>query len=253
MVDHAHRRLPRAPGVPGLEGVPDARLALHVPVLSGPIETSPERPAPRVRRRVLRGGLALIAALALLELALRLLGPDLPGGQTLLYHPDDRGRYDGAATLEELLQRSVMGFEPGTLWQGFVKNSRAFRTVEYGEAKPPGTFRVLVLGDSFAYSSGGVPYRSHWPELLRQLLAAERARPVEVLNLGVPAVDTAFEVRLWELEGSRLGADLVVLGFSVGSDFTDALGARRERSGLDRAARGSYLLRVVRNLSLIHI
>jgi hypothetical protein len=60
-------------------------------------------------------------------------------------------------------------------------NSRGFNDVEHEARKSPGTFRILGIGDSFAF--GVVPYRVNYLKLLEDDL--NRARPpVEVINMG---------------------------------------------------------------------
>lgn len=61
----------------------------------------------------------------------------------------------------------------------------------------------------------------------------------------MPAVGTDFELRLRQLAGRRLAADLVVLAFSVGNDFLFAKGA------LDWLARRCFLARLARNAATL--
>lgn len=98
-----------------------------------------------------------------------------------------------------------------------------FRTEPYSKAKNPNTFRIVVLGDSFTFSSGGVPHSSMWHVLAGRALEAELHQRVEVINLGVPSVGPRFEKRLYELEGQGLQPDLVLLGFFVGNDLADRI------------------------------
>jgi lysophospholipase L1-like esterase len=78
----------------------------------------------------------------------------------------------------------------------------------------PGTFRIVVLGDSFmeAYQ---VALEQSLPYLLQERLAS---RGVEVLNLGVGGYGTAQALLALEEEGLRYRPDLVVLAFYAGND-----------------------------------
>lgn len=207
-------------------------------------------------RRLLRAALLALISLAGLEGTLRLLRDDIDALRIALSCSSEPVRLSGIDNLPTLLGRSIAGFRPFSESAGYVLNSRSFRTHEYTTDKPPGVFRVIALGDSFTFSSGRVPHAMHWPTLVEQRLTDDLGRPVEVLNLGVPAVGPRFERRLWQIEGARLHADLVILGFFVGNDFTEEQG--RQRLGTqfpgwtERVAERSLLFRAIRNAYRLH-
>jgi lysophospholipase L1-like esterase len=189
----------------------------------------------------------------LLELLLRLAGAQI-GLRALLYMPEAEPLYGDASTLEELMDKSLIGFSPHTVQYGFILNSRSMRTKEYADHPAAGVRRVLAFGDSFTFASGGLPHADHWTNFLEQELS--RSGPVEVLRLGVPATGPLFQYRLWQLEGSRLAADLVVQAFFVGNDFfgrqsTEPLTPDEAKGIGGRLARWSWTFRVVRNLSRV--
>ncbi|MCU0305412.1 MAG: GDSL-type esterase/lipase family protein [Thermoanaerobaculales bacterium] len=161
---------------------------------------------------------ALVVALVL-EAAIRVVGPRT-ALHRLLYQPATAADLQAAESLEALMRRSMIGFAPRTASYGFVLNSRSLRTSEYTVAKPPGVTRVLAFGDSFTWASGALPHEDSWTVVLEDRLRRAGVR-AEVLRLGVPGTGPDFQHRLWQLEGSRLGADLVVLGFFVGNDFVE--------------------------------
>ena len=107
------------------------------------------------------------------------------------------------------MNESPVGFRPNTREHGFVLNSKSFRTPEYDVSKAAGVHRVLAIGDSFTY--GVVPDADHWTTLLEAGLKDRRTGQVEVLRLGVPGAGTPLQLRLWQIEGQTLDADLVVL------------------------------------------
>lgn len=202
----------------------------------------------RFRRRALFVAVQLVLAVVILEGGLRLARHWHGGMRAILYSPTVKTEYDSAETTEELLERSMLGFHPFDARGGFVLNSRGFRTPEYQPEPAPGVLRVLILGDSFAFASGGVPWSLGWQAVLERRLEAVRPEPVEVISLGVPAVGPAFELRLWELEGMHLDPDLVVLAFFAGNDFTDESGMDLQQTRDSRLARWSLTYRLVRNL-----
>ena len=156
--------------------------------------------------------LGLLLPLALFELSLRLFGPWPPGG------------YDTGAYIErhELLGHFHVPGHEGWLksseFTTFVKISplglRDRRTIY---EKPPGTFRVLLLGDS--YLEGVQVQQSETvAERLEALLNEPGGTPVDVINAGVAAYGTGQQVLLFEHEAYRYQPDLVILLFFVGND-----------------------------------
>lgn len=190
----------------------------------------------------------LLVILGLVEIGLRVARPHHEGLKILLYAPTVRTEYDEIETTEELLETNVLGFHPLEANEGFVRNSRGFRTPEYDPDPDPGVPRIVVLGDSFTYSSSFVPWSWMWPMEMERRLEDLTGGPVEVINLGVPAVGPRFELRLWELEGARLDPDWVILAFFVGNDFTDESGRELIPTREGFWVRHSLTFRLARNL-----
>jgi len=94
-------------------------------------------------------------------------------------------------------------------------NSQGFRGPEFSETKPPGTYRILFLGDSFTFGEG-VHFDDVYPEvtarLLRKRFSAEHAR-IEGYDLGVGGYDTMNELALLRSAAPRYRPDAVVLGY----------------------------------------
>jgi hypothetical protein len=209
-------------------------------------------------RRVLRvlrlSALVCIASLLVLELGLRLAQRASSNLRALLYVPHLAPDFASVETREELLARSLIGCRPGAVVSGFHLNSRGFLTPEYAEAKAPGSYRIVALGDSFTFKAGEVPYDAQWTTLLGRQLAEGWKREVEVLNLGMPGIGPRFERRLWQLEGAKLAPDLVLLALYVGNDFSDEEGlyhlgmyATGSKRG-DALVKHSLVARLARNL-----
>jgi lysophospholipase L1-like esterase len=99
-------------------------------------------------------------------------------------------------------------------------NSLGLRDVEFRREKPPGTYRIVGLGDSMA-NGFGVPRAQNYHKVLEQLLSAGGGRRVEALNFGVNGMGPQDELRLLERAGLAYAPDLVLLSFYVGNDFSD--------------------------------
>ncbi len=63
-------------------------------------------------------------------------------------------------------------------------NRHGHRSPDVEREKPPGVFRILVLGDSVSVGAS-VEQADAWPAVLEALLARETGRRVEVVNASV--------------------------------------------------------------------
>jgi hypothetical protein len=158
---------------------------------------------------------ALLAALALAEAAVRWLMAD-----TTVMFPRYHTRYQygpyelrGTRPNETYHHTSVDG-----RWR-FDTNARGFRdTRQFAYAKPAGTVRVLVLGDSHTQGFE-VRQEATYAAVLERALGAARA-PVEVMNAGVAGHGTSEQLAFLENEGARYRPDAVVVGFFA-NDYED--------------------------------
>jgi hypothetical protein len=99
-------------------------------------------------------------------------------------------------------------------------NSLGFPDREYSFDRAPGTYRVLVLGDSFGWVGRG---RWNYTDLLEDSLA-RRLGPgrVEVVNAGFPAIGPVQQRVVWRKWGQRYRPDLVLLASYLGNDIVDS-------------------------------
>jgi hypothetical protein len=101
-------------------------------------------------------------------------------------------------------------------YDGFHINSRGFKDVEFQTQKAPDIFRILGIGDSFSF--GAVPYPNNYLTLLRSELN-HRGQRVELINMGIPGTGPIDYLSLFVNEGLELKPNMVLLSFSIGSDF----------------------------------
>jgi hypothetical protein len=174
----------------------------------------------RWRGRLLLGRLAavlfgILVPLLLLEASLRMFGPWMPGNY-------DTGAY--------LVRNEALGHFHVPNFDGWIK-SREFTTHvkisplglrdrRTSYAKPPGTLRVLFLGDSFV-EAVQVEQWQGVAERLEAELNKDSSRPVEVINGGVAAYGTGQEMLLLDQEVYKYQPDVVLLLFFVGNDVTN--------------------------------
>ncbi len=94
---------------------------------------------------------------------------------------------------------------------------------EHQLEKPPDTFRILMLGDSFLQASQvNEAETSH--QVLEDLLnEGQTPQPFEVISTGVQAWGTGQQLTYYRNEGQFYEPDLVLLMFYLGNDIYDNL------------------------------
>jgi len=147
--------------------------------------------------------LGVVAGLAAVEVGLRLLGPhDLRALHQL--RPDRPWLYG---------MRANARVRVGGV--AYATNADGFRDRAYPREKAPGTFRVVVLGDSIALG-WGVALEDSFPKRLERRLGPG----VEVLDLGVAGYNAYTEARLFADVGVGYRPDLVLVEFCI-NDLND--------------------------------
>jgi len=119
-------------------------------------------------------------------------------------------------------------------------NRFGFNDVDRPLEKPPGIFRLLVLGDSWNWAGGR---EGNFTALLEKRFEQHYgAHVVEVVNAGYPGTHTGAQLAVLKKYGLRYHPDLVVLGFSTGGDFSTADPTRRRvvLNGVLVDARGGF-------------
>lgn len=168
---------------------------------------------PAMPARSRAGRLALLAAstlltLAVAEAALRVAGvgypnfygPDPERGWSLLPGASGRWTKEGDAAV--------------------AINSDGLRDREHSIQKPPGVYRIAILGDSCVEALQVPLDETFGARLARELPAcpAFRGRQVETLNFGVSGYGTAQELLTLKSRVWKYRPDLVLLAFYSGND-----------------------------------
>ncbi len=156
----------------------------------------------RWARSCLFGLAALVVALILVEVALRLLGPRLPPRMPpertgLLSKPsEDQSPGEGLALKPNASATTLYpGDEPGTVREiTYAINSLGFRGPEIAQQRPEGVYRIALLGDSVTYGTG-INYDETIAYKLQEALAERLPkRTIQVINCGVPSTNTGQQV-----------------------------------------------------------
>lgn len=199
-------------------------------------DTSPQAPRRPILRTLLIVLISLVLALLLAEAMVRLadslgvvdLSPSLAEVAVLGQLEDqvDLGAasgtggplYVGDPALHHRMAANWSGFFPEEIVQEVGRaevpirtNSLGLRSPEVTLAKPPDTFRILVLGDSVTFGwslRGEDTYASQLASLLATLRPNQR---VEVINAGVSGYGTWQELRWLQQTGLTLEPDVIIV------------------------------------------
>jgi hypothetical protein len=105
-------------------------------------------------------------------------------------------------------------------WVREKTNSLGFLDREPVIPKPPGTYRILVLGDSFV-EAAQIPMARKFHVLLEQKLkSASAAKAVDVVAMGFSGTGQSAQLSFYEAFGRSLQPDLVIL-LVIRNDFAN--------------------------------
>jgi hypothetical protein len=102
-------------------------------------------------------------------------------------------------------------------------NSDGLRDREHSITKPANTFRIAVLGDSYAQALQLPMQKAFWSVMESKLhaCAAFSDRTVEVINFGVSGYGTAQELLTLREKVWKYDPDVVLLTVNAGDDISD--------------------------------
>ena len=179
------------------------------------------KPQTRLRRLTAKLLLVLLGfclGAVVAEITLRVAGYSYPE----FYQPDNTRGYALRPNMEGWYRKEGAAF---------VKiNSEGLRDREHAKAKPPGTIRIAVLGDSYPEAFPVPVADAFWALLEKRLdgCGAFAGKHVEVLNFGVSGYGTAQELitlreRVWQYS-----PEIVMLTFTTNNDVSDNLRALKK-------------------------
>lgn len=98
-------------------------------------------------------------------------------------------------------------------YQG-ASNRLGYRDTDHPIAKPPGVYRIVVLGDSIAAGLKVERFEDTFPPILQGLLRQAGVN-AEVINLAVSGYNTQQEVETLKDKGLQYRPDLVLVAYSL--------------------------------------
>ncbi len=168
-------------------------------------------------REILKGivltGFSVLLCVGLLEIVVRILEPAevmryfYSQDDNILHHkfkPNATGRYK---TTEFDTDYNI--------------NSLGLRDKEYSISKPPNTFRILMVGDSFTEGDGVYSNETFSKRLEEKLQTLKGSRKYEVINAGVGSYSSLLEYLYLKNYGLELQPDLVILNFDLSDVYDD--------------------------------
>jgi hypothetical protein len=153
-------------------------------------------------------GAALIATLLACEILFRVIGVSYPVFV----------RADPVLGASQIPGAKGLYIREGRAWVEI--NSDGMRGPEVAVEKPPNTYRIALLGDSYVQAVQ-VPFDSTFGEVLERRLSALQHRPVEVLNFGVGGYGSTQELLTLQRKVWKYSPDLVLLAVTTGNDISD--------------------------------
>lgn len=192
---------------------------MATPLSAKTASTQPPRPRAGCLRTALSRlaivGVGVMVSLCLVEIGVRLVAPQhLQYISAGLFEADPRRIYRLAANFTGTISTTEFTTEVHTDAQHLRESQ------DYGP-KPEGTYRILVLGDSFTFAAQ-VPADQAYPKLLQSRLnEADPDHRYEVINAGVGGYGPEQEEIYLETEGLQLEPDLVIVSFFTENDMTD--------------------------------
>jgi lysophospholipase L1-like esterase len=175
------------------------------------------RPAGALRRFSLRLLVAAVVSLTTLKLA------DVVVGQVANSHERH---------LLRLVPGAALRHKSSEFDYVFRTNRLGLRGPDVPFVKSAGTFRIVVLGDSFV-AGYGVADEHLLTKLMQEELkkehgsdqgqTARRVSSVEVVNVGRTGTSTIRELDLYEHVGRRFQPDLVILAYYLGNDLAEVV------------------------------
>lgn len=111
-------------------------------------------------------------------------------------------------------------------------NSRGFRGDEFTVPKPPGTFRILNIGDSVAFGWEVGLDETYGQQVAAALNETDDGLHYEVINAGTPGWNLETARNFLVQEGLSYDPDLILLEITVVNDINGKGPNREPRSGI---------------------
>ena len=140
-------------------------------------------------------------------------------------------------------------------------NSAGLADYDYAKAKPPDTFRIVLLGSSYSMPTG-VPLEQSWQQVLEDRLnALKDGRRYEVINFSVGGYDPRQLLAVLKLRAMAYDPDLILVDMTLNSARIFRIDEAYHRTFVSQGRSHPFwhsfalesLFGYLQDLSLIHI
>jgi lysophospholipase L1-like esterase len=175
---------------------------------------------PKITRKAI-GRIALVALGILLPLAIGEIVVRVAGIKYISmyeFHKATHKKYHHANA------EMIYSGAPGLRQEFIVRvrfNSFGYHENEYPQAKPPGTFRIVILGDSFVEAFQVTIGKTFHKLLEERLNRDSKGMRFEVISFGVSGVGQTGEYRILRDLAQKFSPDLVIAEFLGCNDVRD--------------------------------
>lgn len=167
--------------------------------------------ASRLARVSIKIGIILLISFLSVEFLMTVLDP---------YLFKDRFEYDPDLGFRACAYYRSPPGQLGETDDGSITNQFGFNDQDYPLAKEPGTYRILIAGDSYGWAGG---LKGNYTTLLEHSFEKrDGSHKIDVINTGYPGTHTGEQLLMLKKFGLQYNPDLVILGFFGGNDFFDA-------------------------------
>jgi hypothetical protein len=177
------------------------------------VNTKPNTRIKRFAGKLLLVVLGLLFGCVVAEIALRVVGYSYPE----FYQPDQTRGYVLRPNMEGWYRKEG---------EAYVHiNSDGLRDREHAKAKPPGTIRIAVVGDSYPEA-----FPVAWAIMEKKLqeCVAFGGQQIEVIDFGVSGYGTAQELIDLREHVWQYSPDIVMLTITTNNDFSDNVRALKK-------------------------
>lgn len=169
----------------------------------------PPRKRASLKKRLAAGALSLVFGLGLAEAIVRAFVPQ----SDFFTRSDPTLGVIGVPNLNGWMRDAEFTTHVST-------NSYGFRDQEHSVAKPAGSKRVVVLGDSFTEGLQ-VELEETYHAQVEEKLKARLGKPLDLVAMGIGGTGTAQQMLVYEHVGQRFAPDVVLVTWFSGNDLHD--------------------------------
>ena len=148
-----------------------------------------------------------------------------------VFAPQERPLFAADPLIRTIHKSNVDTIRKGSEYQSHIRtNAQGFVGEDFIVKKPPGTYRVAALGDSFT-EAFDVDVDKSYAALLAGMLAQARKTPYQVYNFGISGAGSTHELLTYTQYAAAYDPDLVLWQIYLGNDLADDLLLRADGLG----------------------